>query len=149
MVIEIMMWFCCGHHVQDGLLVLSGCCDFLLVSGSQTAWPLTGMALNRHGPQPAWPSTGLALNRPGPQPAWPCTTNILTTHSTRFFLFFSLFPRQGICTVKESIFDGFLVTASKNTGPLYTFKLWVYGYKSMDLFRPAIFHGRLLTPCAF
>jgi len=81
MVIEIMMWFCCGHHIQDGLLVLSGCRDFLLVSGSQLAlglnrpvvepvWLSNGMALNRRGPQPAWPSIGVALNWPGPQPAW-------------------------------------------------------------------------------
>ena len=62
MVIEIMMWFCCGHDVQDGLLVLSGCCDFLLVSGSQPAWLSNGLGLNRHGVQPAWGSTGLGLN---------------------------------------------------------------------------------------
>jgi len=64
MVIEIMMWFCCGHDVQDGLLVLSGCCDFLLVSGSQPAWLSNGLGLNRHGVQPAWGSTGLGFNRP-------------------------------------------------------------------------------------
>ena len=34
MVIEIMMWFCCGHHVQDGL---------------KPAWPSTGLVLYRPG----------------------------------------------------------------------------------------------------
>ena len=82
MVIEDMMWFCCGHHVQDGLLVLSGCCDFLLVSG--------GMALNRHGSQPAWPSHGMALNRHGPQPANSRFATI-PDHSSRVYDFLLVF----------------------------------------------------------
>ena len=73
------MWFCCGHHVQDGLLVLCGCCDFLLVF----------LGFNRPGVQPAWGSTGLALNRPGVEPAWGSTgwgsTGMGLNHQTTYY----------------------------------------------------------------
>jgi len=75
MVIENMMWFCCGHHVQDSETWSSTC----LALNHHLVWGWTGLGLNRCGSQTAWLSTSLVLNRhglvpatylPGLQPAW-------------------------------------------------------------------------------
>jgi len=90
MVIENMMWFCCGHHVQDGQPVwLSTSIQLHPISRFATIphntnrvydFLLVFLCFNRPRVEPVWLSNGVALNRPGSQPS---TYLLLTHHDIR------------------------------------------------------------------
>jgi len=63
MVIEVMMWFCCGHHVQAGLKIHRFATIPHALPGPVPAWGWTGLCLNQPVLEPACVWTGLCLYR--------------------------------------------------------------------------------------